>query len=62
MNRDEAIAILGDRYDPASGNIRGDSDYVEWFIGGKLACLDGCFSADELEAIAVIMRSNRAAF
>lgn len=57
MTIEEARKLLDldERSDGFYRNKSG-SDYVSWNIKSKIAILDGAFTADELEAMAIIMR------
>lgn len=62
MNRDEAIAILGKAYQP-DGSIQQGSPWADWHPKSRFRSdtieLDGGFTADELEAMAVVMRAAK---
>jgi hypothetical protein len=55
---EEAIRILGTLYDPATRGLRPESQYVSWEPGDAEAVVDDRFTADELEAMAVVMRAS----
>lgn len=60
MTLEEAIKILGELYDPSTGGFHsGGSQYVSWKPGEDTACVDDDFTADQLEAMAVVMRAER---
>lgn len=40
------------------GGLQGDGEYLSWQPGDETACLDGHFTADQLEAIAAYMRAS----
>ena len=60
MTFDEAKTILGDSVRPDGGLFNGGW-YLAWpgAEGIESATLDGRFTADELEAIAVYMRAQK---
>jgi hypothetical protein len=57
MTVDEARVILGDDVKP-DGSLSCIGRYLYWKPGDETATLDADFSADELEAIAVLMRAT----
>lgn len=57
MTLEEAKALLGDAVKP-DGGLYDSVHYLAWTPGDDTACLDAYFTADELEAIAVVMRSH----
>ncbi len=57
MTLDEAKTILGDRL-RKDGSIVDSVNYVSWGPGDLRATLDAGFTADELEAIATVMRAS----
>lgn len=57
MTLEEARKILGDSI-KADGALCELAQYMSYCPGGKTVNLDGDFSADECEAIAVCMRAT----
>lgn len=56
----EAKKILGEIVDRSGDLYRlGSPGYVNWYSGELEITLDGSFTAEELEAFAVIMRAER---
>lgn len=60
MTLDEARKILGSQIGE-SGDLNESVPHLFYGNGDETACLDGDFSADDLEAIAVFMRASQAA-
>lgn len=58
MTKEQAIAVLGPLYNPQTGQLQPNGQWVTFTPGDKDACLDGDFTADELEAMAVVMRAR----
>lgn len=58
MTYEEAKALLGDAIKP-DGSFYSLGYYGLWSPGDDTATLDGEFTADELEAVAVVMRHNK---
>jgi hypothetical protein len=60
MTLDEAISLMSEYY--RDGHLTWPQDkckqFVNYWSGSSVSSLDGEFTADELEAIAVIMRST----
>lgn len=59
MNIDEARIILADEIMP-EGGLFSLGWYLSWKVGKEDAVLDGQFTADQLEAIALVMRAHKA--
>lgn len=60
MTLDEAITVLGEYYEPKTRSLQHLTPYVLWRPTAPdttSICLDGDFTADELEAMAVVMRA-----
>ena len=57
MTQQQAADILGDWID-SRGGICGRGEYALWTPAESEICLDGQFTADQLEAMAVVMRST----
>jgi hypothetical protein len=57
MTREQALDILGDTL-KQDGGLYCLGHYMAWTPGDDTATLDSQFTADELEAIVVIMRST----
>lgn len=61
MTLDEALSLMSEYYE--DGNLCWKPDrnleYLDYAKGTRAAVLDGDFTADELEAIAIIIRSTR---
>lgn len=57
MTPQQASEILGDWVD-SHGGICGRGEYALWARGESEICLDGRFTADQLEAMAVAMRAT----
>lgn len=58
MTLDEARQHLAGSIDSRDGRLFSLGWYLSWFPGDEYACLDGDFTADDLEAIAVNMRAT----
>ena len=58
MNIEQAKKVVLDYIDPDDGGFFPDDHYASWSPGEMKACLDGNFTADELQAFAVIMRAG----
>ena len=58
MNIEQAKKVVPDYIDPVNGGLMDYAEFVSWVPGENEACLDGDFTADELEAFAVIMRGK----
>lgn len=62
MTLAEAIKVLAELYDPATGGLRyASGQWASWTpdVEDDCAGVDGSFSADELEAMAVVIRANK---
>lgn len=57
----EALDILGANFQPGTGCILRDDEYVSYAAPEPTACLDGNFTADYLEAVATVMRETQRA-
>lgn len=57
MNITQAMEHLKDWIQP-NGELFSSYEYTRWIVGSNNIQLDGWFSADDLEAIAVYMRST----
>lgn len=60
MTLEEAKEILKDYYEDGDLVWKSDKclEYLDYIKGDDSSCLDGNFTADELEAIAIIMRQK----
>lgn len=60
MTLDKAIAVLGEYYDPETRSLKHMAPYVSWRpdqLDSTSISLRGWYTADELEAMAVVMRA-----
>lgn len=58
MTLEQSYAILKD-FIQDNGVLFDVRKYLSWYVGDETATLDGSFTADELEAIAIYMRSHK---
>jgi hypothetical protein len=58
MNEEKAREILNGLISSDDG-LYNISTYILWHVDSNLVCLDGDFTADELEAIAFWMRAKK---
>jgi len=58
MNEEKAREILGDCIS-TTNELYAGLEYISWATGYTHACLDGHYTADELEAIAWWMRNKK---
>jgi hypothetical protein len=59
MTLEQAKEILNGNYDPGTGGLKADCQYVSWRPGENTICLDDAFTIDELEAMVVLVRASR---
>lgn len=58
MTLEEAKLILGHNYDSHDGGLKPWDEDVSWVPGEQEAVIEGRFNADQLEAMAVVMRES----